>query len=303
MDLNEIAIYIKIVETGSFTKAAQSLNMPKSTVSLRLSELEKRLGVSLIKRTTRKLFVTDEGRIFYEQARAGLEQVRVALDEIAKGVSEPRGVLRITAPVDLGTVIVPRILEKYIKQYPQVQVEVYFSDRRMNLVGEGFDLAIRAGTLKDSSLIAKKVGEVYFAPFASQSYANKKGVPSSPKDLKNFECLQFTSVSRDRWNLVNGRQSVEIAINSKLEVNDLNVLKTLVGRGLGIGLLPTYMCGAEVKSGQFVRLLDKWKTEMSPIHIVYPASKNISPKVRSFVQLGSELVSEYLNDIEQEMCD
>lgn len=301
MDLNEIAIYIKVVESGSFTKAALQLGMPKSTVSLKISELENRLGISLIKRTTRKLFVTEEGRFFYEQARPGLDKIRMAQDEIMKGLSEPQGMLRITAPVELGNVILPKVIEKYRQRYPKVTFELHFSDRRVDLVGEGFDLAIRAGHLKDSSLMAKKVGEAYFAPFATQGYLNKKGTPVQPKDLLKHDCLQFKSAGWESWKLVSGKQIIDVPIESKIEVNDLNALKSLAVKGMGVAMLPTFMCGLEVKGGQLVRLMDKWKTNMVPIHFVYPGSKNTSPKVSSFIELGTDVVKGYLNNLEQEM--
>jgi len=155
MDLNEIAVFIKVVQSESFTKAAQCLGMPKSTVSQKVSMLEKRLGVTLIQRTTRKLNITPLGKSFYSKCVAGLEEIKSAEMEIASVHSEPQGLLRITAPIDLGGNVLPPLISSYMASHPKVRVEVILTDRRVDLLSENIDLAIRAGELQDSSMIVK----------------------------------------------------------------------------------------------------------------------------------------------------
>src|SRR5690606_35777795 len=167
------AIFTKVVEMGSFTKAAQSLGMPNSTVSAKVSQLETALRVTLIRRTTRKLFVTEEGKLFYDKCKRGLKEIQSAQEEVSESQSEPHGLLKLTASVDFGNAILPRVITKFKKLYPKVSLDIFLNDRVVDVVGEGFDLAIRFGQLKDSSLISKKLGGIYFAPFASPSYLKK----------------------------------------------------------------------------------------------------------------------------------
>lgn len=157
MNLNEIAVYVKVVETGSFSGAAKALDMPKSTVSSWVSSLEKRLGVTLIRRTTRKLHITEAGQLYYKQCLAAISQIMTAEEEVSQGQTAPQGLLRITAPVELGGAILPSVIEEFGKKYPSVELEVILTDRTIDLVSEGIDIGIRTGNLKDSSLIAKKI--------------------------------------------------------------------------------------------------------------------------------------------------
>ena len=183
MDLNEITVFIKVIELGSFSQAAKFLTMPNSTVSAKISDLEKRLGVSLLKRTTRKLFITAEGQKFFESCRTGLDQIRSATTAIMGTQGEPHGLLRITAPISLGVALLPRLIAMYKEKYPLVELDISLNDQLVNLISDGFDIAIRAGELKDSSLLTKKLGEVYFAPFASAKYLKNSGTPETPQQL------------------------------------------------------------------------------------------------------------------------
>lgn len=299
VDLNEVAVFIKVVELGSFTKAARQLGMPNSTVSSKVSDLEKRLGVVLIRRTTRKLFVTNEGRTFFERCTRSLEEIRAAEEEITVGLREPQGLLRITAPIELGTAILPTVVAKFKKEYPKISFEIYLSDRMVDLIAEGFDIAIRAGDLKDSSLVAKKLGDVYFAPFASPAYLKREGQPTLPKDLKNHTCLQFSPMGTDSWKLLGPKGSAEIPMTKQFVINEANVLKGLTLSGMGISLLPSFMCGVEVRSGKLVRILKDWRTQLRPVHFLYSGHRNSSLKLNAFIEVGGEIIKENLRILEQ----
>lgn len=294
LDLNEIAIFIKVVEAGSFTQAARQLGMPNSTVSAKVSDLEKRLKVSLIRRTTRKLFVTQEGRAFFDRCTKGLNEIKAAEDEISLGQKEPQGVLKITAPIEIGAVILPEIIERFKKDYPKVIFDIDLSDRTVDLISEGFDLAIRAGELKDSSLVAKKFGDVYFALFASPAYLKKNGTLSHPKDLKNHWCLHFSRLSSETWKLTSSKGVIEIPIKDSSRINELNTLKTLIINGVGVALLPTFLCNPEVMSGKLVRILKDWRTNVRPVHFVYSGNKNLSPKISAFINVATEMTQKKL---------
>lgn len=294
MDLNEIAIFVKVVEAGSFAKASAQLDMPKSTVSTKVSALEKRLGVTLIRRTTRKLFVTDAGLAYHKQCLQALNQLTQADEQVTQTQSTPQGLLRITAPVELGGALLPSVIEQFQKLYPEVQLEIILSDRTVDLVADGIDLAIRAGDLKDSTLIAKKIGSVYFAPFASPKYIKANGEPKSPKELQSHQCIQFTPLGSESWKLNSAKGSQTIPLTKKLMMNDLNLVKSLAVSGMGVALMPTFYCYAETGNKKLVRILEDWKSESRPVHFVYAHQAFVPKKLSAFLQVATGIMRESL---------
>lgn len=298
MDLNEIAVFVKVVEMGSFSRAARQLGMPNSTVSAKVSALEKRLGVILIRRTTRKLFVTEAGQAFFERCGQGLERLKEAEDEISINQKDPQGRLRITAPISLGAVVLPTIMSEFRKKYPKVALDIELTDRSVDLISEGFDLAVRAGHLKDSGLKAKKLGTVYFAPFASPQYLKSFGTPRSPKDLRDHSCLRFTAIQDPVWRLVNGKQSIAVSIQPMIQANELNLIRALTVSGQGIALLPTFLCVQDLQQQKLIRILPEWRTASNPVHFVFPDQKFAPPKIAAFMSLAASLLSEELLNFE-----
>jgi DNA-binding transcriptional LysR family regulator len=296
MDLNEVSVFVKVVEAGSFVSAAKQLEMPKSTVSAKVSALERRLGVTLIRRTTRRLFVTDVGQEYYNQCLQALQQIGAAEDQIGQRQSVPQGLLRITAPVELGVILLPMVLSEFQKLYPAVNVEVILTDKTVDLVSEGIDLAIRAGDLKDSTLISKKLGSVYFALFASPKYLKSAGTPKSPKELKDHCCIQFTPLGANGWQLHGPRGAQVISLNKHMLINDLNLIKTLTVAGVGIALLPTFFCYSDTEERRLVRILGDWRTSVHPVHIVYPHQKFVPMKLKAFLNLASEIIRPSLEE-------
>ena len=290
MNLNEIAVYVKVVETGSFIGAAKALDMPKSTVSSWVSSLEKRLGVTLIRRTTRKLHITEAGQLYYKKCLGAISQIMTAEEEVSIGQSAPQGLLRITAPVELGGAILPNVIEEFSKKYPSVELEVILTDRTTDLVSEGIDIGIRTGNLKDSSLIAKKLGAIYFAPFASTKYLKKNKEPKHPKDLEHHDLISFTPLGTDIWNLLGPKEKQSIKVSNKVAINDLNLIKSLTISGHGISLIPTFLCYQEVKAGKLIRVLNNWKTDLRPVHFVYPSQKFVSPKIKAFIEVATDII-------------
>ena len=294
MDLNEVAIFIKVVQVGSFSQAAKQLGMPNSTVSSKISSLEKRLGTTLITRTTRRLNITPAGLTYFKKCLQGLEEIKAGEDEIAASQGEPQGLLRITAPVELGGSILPSIICDFKNKYPKVNIEVILTDRRVELLTEGVDLAIRAGELKDSTLIGKKLGQSSFLPFASPKYLKQHGEPSHPRDLKNYQCLHFTPLGSETWKLVGPKGSLNVSVPGQIIINDLTMVKALTVAGTGISLLPSFFCSQEATSGKLVRILPGWQTAPSPVHFVYPAQKFVSSKLSAFINLATDPVKQML---------
>ncbi len=298
MDLNEIAVFIKVVQTSSFSQAAKALNLPNSTVSYKVSSLERRLGVTLIQRTTRKLNITPAGEAYYKRCVLGLEEINAAEVEITSIQGEPQGLLRITAPIDIGASVLPSITSKYMAKYPKVRIEVILSDRRVDLLSESVDLAIRAGELKDSTLIAKRIGTTYFVPVASPKYLKINGTPNHPRELIKHKCLQFTPIGIDTWKFVGPKGSLNVSVPGKVMVNHFEMLKMMALMDDGIAYLPTTFVYPEVKSGKLVRILPEWRSPLTPIHFVYPAQRFVTPKLSSFIEHASKALKESFENFE-----
>ena len=299
MDLNEIAIFVKVVQTGSFNQAAKQLGMPNSTVSSKVSSLERRLGVTLLHRTTRKLHITQAGQAFFEKCLAGIAELKNAEEEVTMNQGEPQGTLKITAPSVLGSSLLPEILAKFAAKFPKVQLDLILQDRLVDIIEEGVDLAIRAGELKDSSLIAKKIGVSYFAPFATAGYLKAHSKPTHPKDLRNHRCLQFAPMGKEKWELVSKeKQKVSIPMSGNIIADDLNTIKELALAGAGIALLPTFMCGPELKKNKMIRVLPEWRSDVRPLSFVYPAQRFTNPKLQAFMSIAMDILKERLKELE-----
>lgn len=300
MNLNEIAIFVKIVESGSFIQAAKLLEMPKSTVSARLSSLEKRLGLSLIRRTTRQLHLTEAGKIYYAQCLKALSDIAVVEEELLSAHQSPRGLLKITAPVDLGEVLFPYVLPQFKQEYPDVGVEIFLTDKMVDLVASGMDLGLRTGHLQDSSMISKQLGQLYFAPFASPHYLKNHPALKEPRDLLTDHALiHFSPLLNNQWPLIKEKEKEKlekevVKIEKKMVMNDLHLIKSLCVAGQGVALLPTFLCYEEIKKGQLVRVLKEWRTEPRPVQFVYHAEKFVTARVKAFLQMATPIFKKHL---------
>jgi DNA-binding transcriptional LysR family regulator len=283
MDLNEILVFAKVAQSGSFSAAAKQLGMPKSTVSRKISDLEARLQARLIQRTTRRLSLTDAGRTYFEYGArivAELEEAERAVGNLQAG---PRGPLRVTAPLNFG--FLGSIVASFLAQYPEVAVELVCTDRVVNLVEEGFDVAIRVRALSDSTLIARNLGQVGTLMVAAPSYLEKRGRPREPKELARHDAVIFSAAGdRGHWQLRQKSRSVEVAVRPRLTVNDLEALQEAVNAGLGLGLIPAFRCADNLRDQTLERVLPEWTLAEIAIHAVYPSSRHLSPKIRAFVE-------------------
>jgi DNA-binding transcriptional LysR family regulator len=278
-DLNALQVFAKVVQTGSFTGAALSLKMPKSTVSQRVSELEERLGARLLQRTTRKLGLTDAGRIYYDHCVRIVAEVEDADRAVAKLQETPRGLLRMTVPA--STQFLGPVFTEFLARCSGVQLEVLCADRSVDLVEESFDLAIRAGGLSDSTLIARNLGFSHFVLVASPRYLKKHGRPRSPQDLIKHDCLIFGVGAQPRvWNFTQGNEASEVNLTPKLSVNDLDMLQNAALGAVGIALLPDFRCIDDLRAKRLELVLPTWHAPAQPIHAVYPSSRHLSPKVK-----------------------
>lgn len=283
MDLNEIVVFARVVDTGSFTAAARELGMPKSTVSRKVSDLEERLGARLLQRTTRKLHLTDVGTTYYQHARRVVDEIEEAELAVTRMQQSPRGLLRITTPVNFG--YLGSIVVSFLQRYPQVRVEMFGTDRMVDLVEEGFDLAIRAGPLADSSLIARPLGAEQNLLVASPSFLANTPAPQTPADLAHTDCVAFGGFSDPTtWRLARGGKMSAFRVAARLIVNDFDDVCRAAIAGLGIAMLPIDRCAGPLRTGELVRVLPDWSSSEVQIYAVYPSTRYLSPKVSAFLE-------------------
>ncbi|MFY0530063.1 LysR substrate-binding domain-containing protein [Archangium gephyra] len=287
MDLNELLVFAKVVQAGSFTAAARGLRMPKSTVSRKVSELEERVGAQLLQRTTRKLRLTDVGQAYYEHCARIVAEAEQAELAVTRMQAAPHGLLRVTAPLTFS--FLGPIVAEFLKRYPEVQLELVCTDRSVDLVEEGFDVAVRAGRLADSSLIARKLGDIARVVVASPDYLEERGVPRSPKDLERHDCLVFgAGMEGNVWTLHSGSRSVQVSVRARIAVNEPDMLRAVALGGAGVTLLPTLLNAADLTTGRLRRILPDWSSPGAPVHAVYPGSRHHSPKVMAFLDFLRE---------------
>lgn len=283
-------LFVRVVQAGGFSAAARQLSMPKSTLSRKVSELEERLGARLLQRTTRKLGLTDAGRIYYDHAARLVADAQIAEQAVGHTQASPRGLLRVTAPLSFG--MLAPIVSDFLETYPDVQVELVCADRNVDLVEENFDLAIRAGVLKDSTLVARGLGFLKRVVVASPAYCKKHGTPKTPADLEKHVCIAFgAGPTPSLWTLESGTKRVEIRITPRLTVNDLEIMRTVATRAIGIAWMPTFMCAEDLRARRLVQLMPEWCGAATPVHAVYPTARHLSPKVAAFIELLRERIA------------
>jgi DNA-binding transcriptional LysR family regulator len=289
-DLNEIVVFVRVVHAGSFTEAAKQLGMPKSTVSRKITELEDRLKARLLQRTTRKLSLTDVGRTYYDYGARIVAELEAAERAVSQLEETPRGILRVTAPLNFE--FLGEVVADYLKRYREVMLDLVCTDRIVDMIEERFDVAIRAGNLPDSSLVARNIGSVRRFVVASPVYLKKRGRPHSPEDLTKHDCMFFVAGTlAPRFSLQQRSRSVEIEAHPRLISNDYDVLYNATVAGLGISLMPAFRCTEDVRGRRLERLLGDWEAPRAPLFAAYPSTRHLSPKARSFVDFLEERMS------------
>lgn len=284
MDLNDIVVFTKVVETKSFTGAAEQLGLPKSTVSRKLAQLEERLGVRLVQRTTRKLALTDIGEAYYERAARIVSDLQAAEQVVMDMQSTPRGRLRVTAPIDLSAMFLGRIIAEFNVTNPEVYVELDGSDRVVDLIEEGFDVGIRFGPLPESTLIAKKLGAVQSVLCASPEYLARRKAPVTIEEIEDHDKVLFTPSTRAQsWTLTNGDQTYELSRPAKFSSNNILAVRDAVLAGLGISVLTEFVIACCMQDGKLVRILPEWTSLPVEINAVYPARQNLPPRLSLFL--------------------
>ncbi|HAT86466.1 MAG TPA: LysR family transcriptional regulator [Rhizobiales bacterium] len=284
MNMGDIPIIIAVAETQGFASAARRLGVSKSAVSKRIAVVEQRLGAQLFHRSTRHISLTEVGARFYEHAIRSYEAAQEAEDCVSALQSKPKGKLKINVPMSFGRLHISPLIADFLKIYPDIEIELIMDDRVVDLIEEGFDLAIRGGTLKDSSLVARKIAPITNILVASPDYIQAYGEPSSVKELMDHNCLQYT-YSRDfqEWVFLSNGTTLSFRPNGNFRVNNGEALKETILNGLGIGRLPTFTVGGDLANGRLVQVLADYSMPRQMLYAIYPERRHLPPKVREFI--------------------
>lgn len=288
IDLNDVAVFVRVVDAGGFSRAAKDLGLTKSAVSRRVARLEDALGVRLLHRTTRRSSLTDAGRRFHQRATHAVAALAEAAGEVDDLAGEPRGTVRITAPPDLGSEHLAGPIVRFTRKYPGIQIELSFSARHVDIVGEGFDFALRGtGALRDSSLVARRIASTPLIVVASPRYLAKRGTPEVPEDLQSHDCILYgVEPDRTRWKLAGPRGERTVRVNGVVRSDDLAFMRALAVEGGGVALSPQAHVHKALARGALRRILPEWRGSTGALWLVSPPSRNRPQAV--------ELLSEYL---------
>ncbi len=279
-------VFAAVVETGSFAAAADRLDVSRAMVSKYVAHLEQHLGARLLQRTTRKLALTESGAAYYDRCAQLLIDLAEAEESAASLTAAPRGTLRLTVPVSFGIRHIRPVLSQYLKQYPEVKVDLIVTDRYVDLIEEGIDLAVRIGSLPESGLIARKLASDRLVLCGAPEYLKRHGVPRTPADLMRFDCLSYSyAASGEEWKMVgpDGPHAVKVSGSLRATNADLLILACL--DGLGLTRQPLFLVGEDIRSGRLVQVLPEYEFPELGIHAVYLSRKHVSAKVRTFVDL------------------
>ncbi|MGO4326949.1 LysR substrate-binding domain-containing protein [Cupriavidus sp. 2TAF22] len=283
-DLNDIAVFVRVAQFESFSRAALALGMPVSTVSRKVTALEERLGVTLLQRTTRKLSLTAQGRAYFDQCSEPLSHLYDAERVITETQKKPEGLLRISGPVMLEQEPFYAFLSSFLRNYPRIQVDLYFTNVFVDLIAENVDVAIRFGDLRDSSLVAQRVGRSIRHLVASPEYARNHHLPARPADISQHPCVLINARNNEtEWHLVSGRKSVNVRVTGPVAARDFHIVSAFALRGHGIALLPSGYSDAHIARGELVRILPEWSSPEIFVHAVYPTRRFTPSKLKAFL--------------------
>jgi len=291
--IQAMRIFVRVVEAGTFTRAADSLNLPKATVTKHVQALEERLRVKLLNRTTRRVTVTPDGAAYYDRTVRLLTDLDDIEASMTNARANPRGRLRIDVGTSVAQLLIIPHLAEFHARYPDIQVDLGVSDRTVDLIGDNVDCVIRGGELSDQSLVARRIGNLEFITVAAPAYLERKGTPAHPLEIeeKHASVIYFSPQSGRHYPLEfrRGDESIDITGPYQLSVNEANAYVTSIVAGLGIGQITSWQAQRYLASGALVQLLPDWTQPLLPVYVVYPPNRHLSAKVRAFVDWAAEL--------------
>ncbi|WCP68934.1 LysR substrate-binding domain-containing protein [Vibrio tubiashii] len=289
-----IPIFVSVIESGSFSTAASKLNITKSAVSKRITQLEDELGIRLINRTTRKLSLTEAGQRYYDYVVQSLSLAQQGIDAVTELQGNPRGTLKVTAPMSFGVLHIAPLISDFLALYPDVEIDLNLEDRMVDLVAERFDVGIRIGDLPLSNLVAKRLAPCRSVLCAAPGYLSLHGLPSKPSDLSKHSCLQYSYYrGGSEWSLHSAGNEFKVIPKGRLVVNNSEAIRRAVLGGSGIANLPTFIAGKDIAAGNLQVVLSDYALPSHAVYAVFPEKKHMPHKVRAFIdfinqRLGTE---------------
>jgi LysR family transcriptional regulator for bpeEF and oprC len=288
--LKAMEAFVRVVDVGGITRAAEALGSPKATVSTLLQDLEAQLGVRLLHRTTRKITLTADGAAYYERCVRILDDLREADEAISVRHGLPQGHLKVDMPSSLASWLMRDAIPQFLAQYPGLSLDIGCSDRVINLVNEGVDCVLRVGDIRDPQLVVRRVGALEMITVAAPSYVARHGLPAHPQDLMQHRWVHyFVSGRASAWNFRRGDEHHAINPPGALAVNDSNVYWDACVAGLGIGQMPAFVLAGAQGRGELVQVLPDWAVETAPVHVVFPSGRHLSTRVQAFVEWAAEV--------------
>jgi DNA-binding transcriptional LysR family regulator len=291
-DLNDLYYFSAVVDNGGFAAAERALGIPKSRLSRRISALENELGVRLLQRSTRRFAVTDVGNAVHRHAQTMLEEAKAAREVVDRLSAEPRGTIRLSVPVGIAQETIPKLMPEFLAKYPEVRVQLHVSNRRVDVINEGFDLAIRVRNKldDDGSLVMRTFGQIQELLVASPQYLDRAGRPKQPEDLQHHVTLTMSEdEARQRWDLQDASGELRrVELKPRLSGFDFPMLMALCRQGLGITMLPENVCADAIRNGELEVVLPNWRLPLGIAHLVFASRRGLLPAVRAMIDFLAE---------------
>jgi LysR family transcriptional regulator, regulator for bpeEF and oprC len=294
--LQAMQLFVRVVETGGMARAADSLQMPKATATTLIQQLEAELGVKLLNRTTRSVNVTPDGAAYYQRCVAILTQIRETEESLARRHTTPGGRLRVEVPTLMARLVIVPALPDFFSRYPDMDLQLGCSERRADLIEEGIDCAVWSGELEDSTLIARRVGLLYFGTCAAPAYVAAHGLPHHPDELSAHRCINHFSPRTGKifdWVFAKNGERIQSSLRGHIALDDENSYLAAAEAGLGVAQIPAFVLKDAMERGSLELVLGDWFPEPAPLNVVYPQNRHLSSKIRVFVDWVAELFSEH----------
>ncbi|NTX26688.1 LysR family transcriptional regulator [Burkholderia pyrrocinia] len=283
--LNDMALFVEVAHIRSFRGAAEVTGIPNSTISRRINALEKAIGLRLLHRTTRKVELTEAGQLYYERCKRIVDEAKIAHEQLGEMLAQPSGTLRASLPVDFATIYMAPLIAEFASRYPGITFDFDLTPRRVDLVTEPFDVAIRMGEPTESNLIARLLARLSVQVYASPRYLELSGEPSHPSKLTGHECIGFPKAGK--WTLQRGEETVEVEVGGRFQVNSVGMFRRLATLDLGVALLPVEMAEEDLAAGRLRRILPEWQARATPVYAL-TETRLLPAKTQRFIEFLRE---------------
>jgi len=285
--LNDMALFVEVVKAKGFRNAAEAMGLPNSTVSRRISNLEKALGLRLLQRTTRKIELTEAGQIYFERCKRIVDEAKLAHEQLGSMLEQPTGVLRVSLPVDFANIYLAPIIAAFAKQYQGISFDLDLTPRLVDLVSEPYDVAIRMGNPSDSTLVARQLAVLPCFLYASPGYISQHSEPKQPSDLAQHECLGFKTTKGSTWKLHKSKKSVEVAVKGRFQLNSIGMIRKLASLDMGIAMFPAEIVAEDVALGRLQQILVDWEAPSTPVYAM-TETRLLPAKTQRFIEFLRE---------------